>query len=82
VRPSKGADRPSLLAIQPRNRELSAARRVALLAAFDSLDEDTRADLLEAAETIARRAGVSCVDFEAADIREIITRVYRVAGWE
>jgi hypothetical protein len=55
MRPSKGAGRPSLLAMNPRNREASAARRTKLLAAFDALDEDTRADLLEAVETMASR---------------------------
>lgn len=81
MRPGKRAGRPSLLALNPRNQELSAARRVTLLAAFEALDEDTRADLLEAAETIAGRAS-SGVDFEVAEMRFIFGRVYREAGWE
>ena len=81
MKPSKGADRPSLLAMNPRNREASAARRIKLLAAFLSLDEDTQADLLEAAETIAFRAQGG-VDFERDRAREIIRQVYAIAGWK
>jgi hypothetical protein len=80
MRPSKGASRPSVLAINPRNRELSAARRVKLLAAFDSLDEDTRADLLELAEDFAFLAGDRRM--ERDDARQIIRQLYAAAGWE
>lgn len=81
MRPAKDAGRPSCLAINPKNREASAARRTRLLAAFDSLDEDTRADLLEAAETIAFRQSGG-VDFERDDVRDIIRQAYEAAGWE
>jgi hypothetical protein len=81
MRPSKGADRPSLLALNPRNREASAARRVQLLAAFNSLDEDTRADLLEAVETIVTRTSGG-VDFCRDDARAVIKQMYAAAGWE
>jgi hypothetical protein len=80
MEPSKGADRPSLLALNPRNREASAGRRARLLAAFDSLDEDARADLLEAAETIALRAE-NGADAQSRGVRDILCRTYTVAGW-
>jgi hypothetical protein len=70
-----------LLAINPRNREASAARRVKLLATFDSLDENTRADLLEAVETMAFR-GTSGADAESTEARGILRRVYTAAGFE
>lgn len=81
MRPSKGAGRPSLLALNPRNREMSAARRTRLLAAFLTLDEDTQADLLEAVESLVFNAGLS-VSLERDDARAIIRQVYRAAGWE
>jgi hypothetical protein len=80
MKPSAGAGRPSLLALNPRNREASAARREKLLAAFVSLPEDTQADLLEAVETIAFRAQDG-VDFERDNARDIMRQVYQVAGW-
>jgi hypothetical protein len=79
MKPSADAGRPSLLAINPRNREASATRRVKLLAAFGSLDEDTRADLLEAIETIAGRAGGA--DSVRDQARRILVQVYTAAGW-
>jgi hypothetical protein len=63
--------------MNPRNVELSAARREALLAGFDSLHEDSRADLLEAAETLA---GMALPGDEAAEIRAILAQAYRAAG--
>jgi hypothetical protein len=80
MKPSAGASRPSCLAMNPRNPELSAARRTRLLTAFESLDEDTRADLLEAAETWAFRAGGT--DLERDDARDIMRQMYAAAGWE
>lgn len=77
--PSKDAGRPSALAMNPRNREASAARRAKLLAAFNSLDEDTRADLLEAIETIAFRA-TSPTNTESYKARGIFRRMYDAAG--
>jgi hypothetical protein len=81
MRPSEGADRPSLLALNPNNREASAARRVKLLAAFNSLDEDARADLLEAIETIAFRA-TSPANIESREARAIMRQMYALAGFE
>lgn len=80
MKPSKGAYRPSLLALNPHNPEASAARRVKLLAAFGSLDEDTQADLLELTESIAFNAG--CASLERGDARDIMRRIYAIAGWE
>lgn len=80
MRPSKGAGRPSLLALNPHNLEASTARRTRLLAAFDSLDEDTRADLLEAVETMVHRASGG-VDSERDAARDVIRQAYAVAGW-
>ena len=51
-----------------------------LLAAFDALPEDTRADLLELAESIAFNAGDA--RFERDDARDIIRIMYATAGWE
>lgn len=79
MKPSAGASRPSLLAINPHNREASAARRTKLLAAFDSLDEDTRADLLEATESMAGRPMGGIPGHEA---RRILSLMYAAAGWE
>jgi hypothetical protein len=81
MRHGKGADRPSALAMNPRNREASAARREQLLAAFLSLDENVQADLLEAVESLVLNAGIS-VSLERDRAREIIRQVYAVAGWE
>jgi hypothetical protein len=81
MRPGKGASVPSVLAMNPRNPEASAARRVKLLAAFNALDEDTRADLLELAETWAFRA-TSAANTEAYDARTIMRQMYAAAGWE
>jgi hypothetical protein len=80
MRAAKNASRPSCLVINPNNREASIARRIKLLAAFNSLDEDTRADLLEAVETVAFRASTD-VDFVRDDVRDIIRQAYTAAGW-
>jgi hypothetical protein len=80
MKPGRGADRPSVLAMNPRNREASAARRIKLLAAFSSLDENTQADLLELTEEIAFHAGDARM--ERDDARDIIRQVYKIAGWE
>jgi hypothetical protein len=65
--------------MNPRNREASAARRVKLLAAFNGLDEDTRADLLELAETIAFAAGDAYM--ERSDLRDMYRELFAAAGW-
>lgn len=80
MKPSADAGRPSCLAMNPRNREASAARRTRLLAAFLSLDEDAQADLLEAAEGWVFRATPD-TSSERHRAREIIRRVYALAGW-
>jgi hypothetical protein len=79
MKPSKGAGRPPRLAGSW--REATAKRRIKLLAAFGSLDEDTQADLLEAVESMVFRAPGG-VDFERDEAREIIRQVYLAAGWE
>jgi hypothetical protein len=79
--PAKGAGRPSCLAMNPDNLAATARRRSQLLAAFETLPAPVRADLLEAVETIVFRANPG-VDFERDDAREIIRRVYEIAGWE
>lgn len=81
MKPSKDAARPSALAINPHNREASARRRVKLLAAFDSLPEDTRADLLEAVESLVGTAQTG-VNLYRDDALEVIQQVYAAAGWE
>ena len=80
MRGSAGSARPSVLAMNPDNVAASAARRVQLLAAFSSLDEDTQADLLEAVETLSfsHSGGYDPV---RATAREIIRKVYVAAGW-
>lgn len=80
MRPGRGAGSPSCLALNPRNREASAGRRVKLLAAFDSLPEDDRADLLELVESmVGRGAGDAGVMLEA---RRLVHQVYTAAGWD
>jgi hypothetical protein len=81
LRPGAGAGRPSCLAVNPGNLEASAARRARLLAAFDSLDVNDRADLLEAVEAIVGRAAGG-VDAERDRARGIIREAYAAAGWE
>jgi hypothetical protein len=83
MKPSKNAGRPSLLALNPRNREASASRRTLLLAAFNALPEDDRADLLEAAETLASRVSPGLgLDEERDEARRVIHLVYAAAGWD
>ena len=77
--PGKHAAQPSALAMNPRNREASAARRARLLAAFDALPADTRADLIEAAETTAF---TGYRDRETDDIRGIFGQLFALAGLE
>jgi hypothetical protein len=81
MKPSRDAGRPSCLAMNPNNREASAARRVKLLKAFDSLDENIRADLLEDIESLVFKAGIS-ISVERDDARDIIEQVYKAAGLE
>lgn len=64
-------------------RASAGANRPSLLAAFGSLDEDTRADFLEAAEMMAARLTPGPgLDSERDELRRIIRRVYAAAGWE
>jgi hypothetical protein len=82
MRASAAASRPSVLALNPRNREASAARRSKLLTAFNNLDEDARADLLEAAESMAWRLTPGLgLDTERDEARTILGRMYYLAGW-
>lgn len=76
-----GPSRPSELAMNPRNQEAKATRRGLLLSAFDELDPDTRATLLELAETWAFRA-TAAVNTESYDARVIVRRMYAAIGWE
>jgi hypothetical protein len=79
--PSKGASRPSSLAVNPNNEADSAARRARLLEAFDSLSPDQRADLLELAETWAFRA-TRAANTESRDARDLFREMYAAAGWD
>lgn len=81
MRGSKGSDSPSALALNPRNAELSAARRTELLAQFNDLHEDDQADLLELAETWAFRA-TAANNPDSAQARDLFRRMYAAAGWE
>lgn len=78
MRHSRGADRPSCLAMNPRNREASAARRVELLAAFDALPEDDRADLLELVESWA---STGFIDPDKREAGRLLNRLYVACGW-
>jgi hypothetical protein len=64
--------------MNPSNREASADRRALLLAAFDVLPEDDRADLLEAVETLAATA--KGVDAARDEARAVLARMYTLAG--
>lgn len=79
MKPSADAGRASYLAMNPRNREASAARRTKLLAAFNALDEDTRADLLEAVEAVTATAGGYP---DGVTARRIFRQMYAAAGLE
>jgi hypothetical protein len=63
--------------MNPDNVGASTRRRVKLLAAFDSLPEDTRADLLELIETWAHSG---TWNFDKDEARKIIAQVYAAAG--
>lgn len=78
--PGRGAGRASCLALNPDNLAASARRRTRLLAAFDGQDVNTRADLLELAETIAFAAGDARM--ERDDLRDLVRQVYQAAGWD
>lgn len=83
MRPSRGAYNPSALALNPTNLADSAARRERLLAAFDSLDVNDRADLLEAVETIVHSARAASSPTEELRVgRQVMRRVYAEAGWD
>lgn len=81
MKPSRDAGRLSYLAMNPKNREASAARREKLLAAFLGLDEDTQADLLEAVETMAFRltSGLG-LDSERTEALRIVRQMHEAAG--
>ena len=81
VGPSRGSSRLSVLALNPRNAEDSAARRARLLEAFDSLPPGRRADLLELAETWAFRA-TSGANVESREARGAFREIYTAAGWD
>lgn len=81
MRPAKDAGRLSRLVMNPDNPRLSAERRGRLLEAFDSLDCNARADLLEAVESLVLSAGMSW-SRERDTGREVIHRIYAAAGWE
>lgn len=72
---SRDASRLSSVIMNPDNEAASARRREKLLAAFSSLDEDTRADLLELAETWAFRA-TSGANRESREARDLFRRMY------
>jgi hypothetical protein len=82
TRPSADALRASCLAVNPGNVQASVARRERLLAAFHGLTEDTRADLIEAIESIVFRAPCVSTDFQAVQARKILRRMYADAGME
>jgi len=75
MKPSKGALRPSVLAMNPHNAEASIARREKLIAAFAELSPDEQADFIEAAESWARRQSTG-VDFERDEARSILRKLY------
>ena len=72
---------PSALALNPTNLADSAARRE-LLAAFDSLDVNDRADLLEAVETTVHSARAAGSPTEELRVGRQLARVYAEAGWD
>jgi hypothetical protein len=67
--------------MQPDNVRLSAERRVKLLAGFDALDEDTRADIIELVEQIAHSHNRYPWQTEW-ECRQVIRTVYRLADLE
>jgi len=81
MKPSRDAGRLSALAVNPNNRQASAARRTKLLAAFLGIDEDTWSNLMEATETMAFRlpSGVG-LDSERAEALRIVRQMHEAAG--
>jgi hypothetical protein len=80
MRASRNANRASALAVNPDNLADSAARRIKLLDAFEQMDEDDQADLLEAAEEICWRPA-SPGDTAQSELRRTFNLVYTIAGW-
>jgi hypothetical protein len=82
MRASRSANTESALAINPNNLNDSAMRRVRLLDAFQQLDEDDQADLLEAAEAMYLGQPLNAILNPAyADAKRILGIVYIIAGW-
>lgn len=77
MRPSKNAGRPSCLVMNPQNARASETRRARLLAAFDALDCNERADLLEMLETLSH-AGFT--EPWKQDVRGLFAKIYKLAG--
>lgn len=80
VGPSPGADRPSLLAMNPDNPAATARRRAALLNAFDALPANVRADLLELIESAAYSQSTTVDRLAVRDMRLIVDEIYRLGG--
>jgi hypothetical protein len=78
--PGPRAGQASCLAVEPDNRELSAARRALLLTAFRALDVNDQANLLELAESIAFNHGEARL--ERDDLRDYFRALFRLAGWD
>jgi hypothetical protein len=81
MRASRNANTASALAINSSNLADSAMRRTRLLDAFQQLDEDDQADLLEAAEEAYWNTPVSVASEPHAELRRTFNLVYIIAGW-
>lgn len=79
MRPAADAWRPSCLVMNPQNARASEARRAKLLAAFDGLDCNERADFLEEIEHLAHTGQDEPWKH---DVRELFARLYAAAGLE
>lgn len=78
-KPSRGSDRPSVLAIQPNNPALTVMRRQRLIEAFAGLPADEQADFIEEAERIAMRGG-DVTQGDRHDLRAHIQKLWDEAG--
>jgi hypothetical protein len=81
MEPSKDAGRPSCLVVQPDNLALSVQHRIALVASFDALPEDAKADLLEFIESWVHRQSAE-MDTDRRDTSLIVHQMYANARWE
>jgi hypothetical protein len=79
-RHGEGADRPSVLAINPENREASRLRRQHLVDTLLAQDGDWLADFAEATERVALPHGTPTIG-DRWRLRVLVRDLHARAGW-